>query len=278
MNKFRTFDGLSLAYQEYGHGQPVLCLAGLTRNSCDFECLVEYLDDVHLIMMDYRGRGESDWDPNTLNYNPHVEAQDAFELLNYLHIDKVKIIGTSRGGIVSMLMAATNRERINGILFNDIGPEVEPLGLEYILQHLSRNPACSNLNETAKWLAEISTDFVNVSLDRWYIEACNRYRHVGNQIEINYDPGLRAALIAALDDEKIDLWSYFRNLEGIKLALIRGANSNLLSAQTANKMKEFCPNLVLTHALNRGHCPFLDEPESLQAIRNFLSGGNRTIS
>lgn len=272
MNRFRTSDGLSLAYQDYGKGQPVLCLAGLTRNSRDFECIAEDLKDVRLIMMDYRGRGESDWDPNTLNYTPHIEARDAFELLDQLGIDKVKVIGTSRGGIVAMVMALSSRNRIGGILFNDIGPEIESIGLEYILQNLGTNPDCRDLDETSRWLAEISADFKYVPISRWRAEAYNRYRQVGNQVVISYDPGLRDAFKSAFEGSNIDLWPHFSNLNGLPLFLIRGENSNLLSEATSIKMKKVCPDLEITVASNRGHCPFLDEPESKEAIQKFLFG------
>ena len=270
MKHFRSSDGLTLAFQDHGGGEPVLCLAGLTRNSRDFECLLGPLPDVRLIMPDYRGRGESDWDPRPLNYHPAVEARDAFELLDHLEIDQVKILGTSRGGIVAMVMALTSRARISGILFNDIGPSIEAGGLERILLNLGRNPECGNMEDAALRLAESSPEFSGVPLRRWRQEAARRFRQVGEQVVINYDPGLRDAFVAAFEDGGVDLWPQFSTLKGIPMALIRGEHSDLLTAATASRMRQLCPELIETVALNRGHCPFLDEPECLDAIRSFL--------
>ncbi len=273
MKTFRSSDGLTLAYQDRGSGRPVLCLAGLTRNSRDFECLRGPLSEFRLIMPDYRGRGGSDWDPQFLNYNPAVEAGDAFELLDHLGIGRVMILGTSRGGIVAMLMALTDRARVGGILFNDIGPAIETAGFQRILRYLGRNPECKNMEDAAQQLADGSLDFRGVPLSKWRQEAENRFRQVGDRVVISYDPGLRPASIAAFEDGDIDLWPQFSGLKGIPMSLIRGENSDLLSAGTAAKMRQVCPDLSETVALNRGHCPFLDEPESLTAIRRFLGSG-----
>ena len=270
MKSFRSSDGLTLAYQEYGQGEAVLCLAGITRNSRDFRYLIDPFSDYRLIMPDYRGRGESDWDANVLGYNPLIEARDAFELLDHLDIPRAKIIGTSRGGIVAMMMALHKRERVTGILFNDIGPVIETSGLERILGFLGRNPGYKTMDEAAQGLADNSPEFKNVSLEQWRQEAENRYRIVGDQVVINYDPGLRDAFVAAMTSTNAHLWSQFTALNGLPLALIKGQNSDLLTEATAEKMQQIHPDLVITTALNRGHCPFLNESESLVAIRQFL--------
>lgn len=274
MKTFRSSDGLTLAYQEHGEGNPVLCLAGLTRSSRDFQCLIDHLPDVRLIMPDYRGRGCSDWDSSPLNYNPMVEMRDAIELIDHLGIRSVKIIGTSRGGIIAMLMALTAKQRVDGILFNDIGPVIERKGLDRIMQYLGKNPDCENLDDVAAMLASGSPEFVDVPAEKWRQEAENRYHQVGNKVCIRYDPGLRESFVAALSDSDTNLWQQFNALTSIPLALIRGENSDLLSEQTAKQMLEVCPNQTQTIALQRGHCPFLDEPESLDAIRQFLKASS----
>lgn len=271
MKTFRASDGLTLAYQDHGTGEPVLCLAGITRNSRDFCHLVEPFSEYRLIMPDYRGRGTSDWDPNVSGYTPLVEAQDAFELLDHLKLPRVKVIGTSRGGIVAILMALQKRERISGILFNDIGPKIELAGLERILTHLGRNPGFRTMTEAAQSLASNSPDFKNVSIDQWRHEAENRYQLVGKQVVIRYDPGLRDAFVAAMDAMETNLWPHFAALGKMPLALIRGENSDLLTEATAKAMQGTHPKLAITTALDRGHCPFLNEHESLVAIRRFLA-------
>lgn len=274
MKNFRASDGLTLAYRDYGAGDPILCLAGISRNSRDFCHLVEPFSDYRLVMPDYRGRGASDWDTNVSGYTPLVEARDAFELLDHLKLPSVKVIGTSRGGIVAMLMALQKRERISGILFNDVGPKIESAGLKRILTYLGRNPGFRTMTEAAQNLASNSPDFKNVSINQWKREAENRYQMVGKQVVISYDPGLRDAFVAAMDAMDAmdtDLWPHFAALEKMPLALIRGENSDLLTKETAKAMQEIHPKLAITTARDRGHCPFLNENESLTAIRRFLA-------
>ncbi len=134
---FTTSDGLSLYYTDQGEGLPLLCLAGLTRDGRDFEFVAPHLAGLRLITLDYRGRGQSDWgDPST--YQIPVEGRDATELLDHLGIDKAAVLGTSRGGLIAMVLAATAKDRLLGVALNDIGPEIAPEGLEVIKNYLGR--------------------------------------------------------------------------------------------------------------------------------------------
>ena len=271
MNRFRSSDGLSLAYREWGSGPPLLCLAGITRNSNDFAYFAAKMCGARIIAPDYRGRGESDWDPDPFNYTPAVEARDAVSLLDHLGLESAPVLGTSRGGLVAMMLAATARSRISGAVLNDIGPEIEQSGLERIKQFIGRNPDYSNVDEAAQALAEQSSGFENVPLSRWRQECRHRYRQAGDRLEINYDPGLRESFLAALEDGDVDLWPLFELLKGLPTCLIRGAASDLLSAETAAEMRRRHPQMSVTEVPERGHCPFLDEPECLAAVRALLA-------
>ena len=128
MPDFRSEDGLKLYYSDEGEGLPVLALAGLTRNSSDFDYLDQALEGFRLIRLDSRGRGRSDWaDPST--YTVLQESRDAMALLDHLEIEKAAIIGTSRGGLIAMTIAATAKERLLGVALNDVGPVIDPKGL-----------------------------------------------------------------------------------------------------------------------------------------------------
>jgi len=135
--KFTTSDGLSLAYDDAGTGVPVLCLCGLTRNMSDFDDVAAQIGDrVRLIRMDYRGRGASDYAEDYSTYSIPVEARDALELLDHLGLDKALILGTSRGGLIGMLLAMLAKDRLLGVILNDIGPKLEEEGLTQIMGFL----------------------------------------------------------------------------------------------------------------------------------------------
>jgi pimeloyl-ACP methyl ester carboxylesterase len=269
MPTFTTSDGLSLYYTDEGDGLPLLCLAGLTRDGRDFEFVAPHLQDVRLIRLDYRGRGQSDWgDPAT--YQIPVEGRDAVDLLDHLDIDKAAILGTSRGGLIAMVLAATGKDRLLGVALNDIGPEIAPEGLEVIKDYLGRKPALKTHEEVAEVRAKIMTGFANVPHDRWLREAQILFDQTEDGLELTYDPRLREAVLEGGAQPAPDLWPLFDALSGLPLACIRGANSDLLSAETFAEMKKRRPDMVAVEVPDRGHIPFLDEPESLNALRRWL--------
>ena len=276
MRFFTTSDGLRLAYRDQGAGTPLLCLAGLTRNSADFEAMANLLPDVRIIRQDYRGRGRSDRDRDFRNYNPMTEARDAVELLDHLGLKSVPILGTSRGGIVAMVIAATRKDRISGVILNDIGPVIERTGLDRIAEYLGRQPSAGTLEEAARETAASSVGFRNVPHERWIEECRCRYDFEDGRPRLNYDPKLRDAVLPTFTAEAPDLWPYFDALEGIPVGLIRGANSDLLSVETVEKMRSRRPDIAVLDVPDRGHCPFLDEPECISFIRHFLTQAGKS--
>lgn len=267
---FTTSDGLSLAYRVEGEGLPVLCLPGLTRDGRDFDYLAPHLCHVRMIRLDWRGRGASDHDPNYLNYAIPVEARDALELLDHLGIDKAAIIGTSRGGLVALTLGLVAHERLLGVLFNDIGPEIDMAGIERILDYVGRDPEWKTWEEAARELPKVSPGFANVPHERWLEEARRRWVETEEGLRITYDPRLRDALLAHAEATPPDLWPLYDGLTDLPLAVIRGAGSDLLSHETVLAMRRRKPDLIAVEVPDRGHVPFLDEPHSLLAIETFL--------
>ncbi|GGO62013.1 Pimeloyl-ACP methyl ester carboxylesterase [Roseovarius pacificus] len=273
MPRFTTSDGLSLYYEDQGAGRPVLCLAGLTRNARDFDFVAPHLGDLRLLRLDYRGRGQSDHDPEFMNYSILREAQDVIELLDHLGLDRVTILGTSRGGLIAMALAAGHGDRLQGVVLNDIGPEVTPNGLERIMDYVGKPPNAPTLDEAAQALKAVSeAQFPGVPLTRWRAQAGAMFEEQpGGGLALRYDPKLRDALIGQAGvGEAPDLWLLFDALKEVPLAVIRGANSDLLSAETVERMAERHPGLICATVPDRGHVPFLDEPEALKAIRDLL--------
>ncbi|MGC3939271.1 alpha/beta fold hydrolase [Roseobacter sp. EG26] len=270
MARFKASDGLWLHYTDEGEGRPVLCLAGLTRTTADFDYVTPHLRNLRLIKMDYRGRGYSDWDQNWQNYALPVECRDALELLDHLQVEKTAIIGTSRGGLNAMGLAMGAKDRLTGVALNDIGPVIEAEGLKFISGYLGRNPSAKTHADAAHILAQNSPGFIDVPQNRWLEEAYKHFRETDDGLEITYDPKLRNAVEALGAQAAPDLWPYFDALEGLPLACIRGENSNLLSAETFLEMGRRRPDMISVTVPGRGHIPFLDEPESVAALQTWI--------
>lgn len=269
MPHFTAADGARIHYADEGAGRPLLCLPGLTRTGADFDYLAPHLPPLRLIRMDYRGRGGSDW-TGPATYTVPQEAADVVALLDHLGIEAVPVIGTSRGGLVGMMLAATARARLRGLLMNDVGPVLEQAGLEAIKDYVGRAPAARTHAEAAEAMARRMAGFEGVPAARWRAEAQRHFRATDDGLAITYDPALRESFLAALAAEG-DLWPLFDALEGLPLGLIRGANSDLLSAAAAAEMRRRRPDMVFAEVPGRGHIPFLDEPEALDAVRRFLA-------
>lgn len=269
--RFGTADGTGLHFDDEGPrgGKVILCLAGLTRTGLDFDYVAPHLGDVRMIRMDYRGRGRSDRaDPAT--YTVAAEAADALALLDHLGIARAAVLGTSRGGLIAMLLAATAKDRLTGVCLNDIGPVIEPEGLAAIRDFIGLPPAQNTIEEAAMARSRFMTGFAGVPMDRWRAEAAKHYREGPGGLSITYDPRLRDAFLAAFDAPPPDLWPVFDAMDGLPLALIRGANSDLLSAATAAEMRRRRPDMLHADVPGRGHVPFLDEPEAVDVIRAWI--------
>ncbi|WP_066706332.1 alpha/beta fold hydrolase [Celeribacter ethanolicus] len=269
---FTTKDGLKLAYDIQGDGAPLLCLAGLTRNMDDFEPVVDHFADrAQVIRLDSRGRGASDYDPAFMNYTIPQEAADALALLDHLGIDKAAILGTSRGGLIAMGLTAAAKHRLSGVLLNDIGPELDPSGLSHIMDYLGRPSAYKSFDDAAEKLPKaLGAQFPNVSHEQWRSYARRIWAEGERRLELRYDPKLRDAIEAQSVTGAVDLWPFFDAFEDLPLALLRGENSNLLSRACVAEMQRRRPDMISAEVRDRGHVPFLDEPESLDVIARFL--------
>lgn len=267
--EFQAPDGARLFYTDEGSGTPVLALSGLSRNGSDFDYAAPHLFDVRLIRLDYRGRGKSEW-TGAETYTIPTEASDALALLNHLGVEKAAILGTSRGGLIAMALAAMAKERLKGVCLVDIGPELLPGGLEIIKGYIGRNPVQKTYAEAVAMRAELLAGFKNVPNSRWEEEVRKHYVETPTGLEINYDPALRDAVLATAEAPVPDLWPLFEGLSDVPLALIRGANSDLLSAATATEMARRRPDMIRADVPDRGHPPFLDEPEAVAALRAWI--------
>lgn len=266
-------DGVKLAYDDQGQGAALLCLPGLTRNMDDFEpVLAAYKARARVIRMDFRGRGASDY-ADFATYTPMQEAQDVVALLDHLGVERACILGTSRGGLVALMLAVTARERLSGVIFNDIGPDIMAEGLSAIMDYIGKPPAFATLAEAAAAMPKLYEGaFRNVPAATWADFARRVWREDADGLHLRYDPKLRDAVAPAFAPDFVtpDLWPLFDAMEGLPLGLIRGAQSNILSGETAAEMRRRRPDMAFVELADRGHVPFLDEPGAQAVIDRVL--------
>ena len=279
----QTADGLRLFARDYAPDKsaltPLLCLPGLTRNSKDFEPIAPWLAQTRrVIALDFRGRGQSEYAKDPATYRPDIELGDAICLLNSLNIERVALIGTSRGGIVGMLMAALFRDRLAGLFLNDVGPALEPGGLLRIRSYLGVQRAFESWNAAAAGLKASNVGFETLAAEEWLAFAQRVFKIENGRPHIDYDPALATTFPSVEDIEAgrvAALWELFAKIEGMPVAVVRGAHSDLLSAATVAAMKHSQAELDATTIEDRGHAPFLDEEPAKKAIARWLERVDR---
>jgi pimeloyl-ACP methyl ester carboxylesterase len=273
-----TVDGLRLFFRDYdtahGPAAPVICLPGLTRCHRDFEPIAEILSERRrVICPDMRGRGGSDHDPEPANYNPVTETGDVLRLIDLLGLPPAVVIGTSRGGIQAMLMAALRPEALAGCVLNDIGPKIERRGLLRIVATLSMSPdSFADWAEAAAATKRANAgQFPGLSDTEWRAFAHRLYAEIDGRPARGFDWKLVRATETAVSDEPPTLWAQFEELAKLPLLAIRGALSDILSAETLEEMRRRAPAMRSVTVPGRGHTPFLNEPEAVAEIEALLA-------
>jgi pimeloyl-ACP methyl ester carboxylesterase len=277
---FTSDDGLALYGRDYGSGNsgrlPIVCLAGLSRNSRDFHQLATSLTSQgrRVITLDYRGRGLSAWDPNPANYNIGREAQDVVAALGTLGISRAIFIGTSRGGLILHILPAFAPNMIAACILNDVGPVLEVAGLRVIRDYLSARPEPKGFAEAARTLkATHGADFPALGDEDWNDMAYAIFRETGGCIAPDYDPALVEPLKTMDMDQPLpDLWQQYQTLASIPVMIVRGENSKLFSTDVAREMVErHGPQIELIMARGQGHAPILHLPDVLRPVSNFIA-------
>ena len=279
---YTSFDDLKLAGRKYGwhnhENSPVVCLPGLTRNAADFHELAMHLakDEAfprRVLALDYRGRGLSQYDKNFANYNVLTEADDVIQGIIAAGLGRVNIIGTSRGGLITMVLAAMRPTIIKSVILNDIGPEIDGAGLVRIKTYVEKMKDPDSWAGAAAYLKEIGhTHFPNWDDRMWEKQAKLIYQQTDGRIKRNYDPALLKTLQAIDLDTRIpDLWPQFTGLKKIPLMLIRGANTDLLMMETVEKMRQIHPTMKSVEIADQGHPPDLGSAGLPDTIAGFLA-------
>jgi pimeloyl-ACP methyl ester carboxylesterase len=271
-------DGLTLHYRNYpgpdgGEKLPVLCMHGLTRNARDFASLAESLAPTRrVIVTEMRGRGMSDYAPDSDTYTPLVYVQDVEKLLEEQGITRFAVIGTSMGGLMTMLMAAGKPGRMSAVVMNDIGPEVQTAGLARISGYVGQGRSYPTWVHAARGLQEAhGAAFPGFDLDQW-LEMAKRTMVVSQngRIVFDYDMAIAEPFAKPGNAAPANLWAAFDALAGVPMLLVRGGLSDLISAETVTQMGEKNPAMRTVTVPGVGHAPTLDEPEVRDAIHALL--------
>lgn len=270
-------DGLRLHYRDYAgpaDRPPLLCFPGLTRNARDYEALAERLaGQWRVIAVEFRGRGESGYAKDPMSYVPLVYLQDVEALLAELAITRFVAVGTSLGGIVTMLLAATGADRLAGVVLNDVGPELDPAGLARIRTYVGKSVWYPTWMHAARGLAEANGEvYPDYGVEEWLRMAKRLYRvNSSGRIVLDYDMKIAEPFRVPGNEAGPDLWPTIDALAGRPLLVVRGERSDILSAETAAKMITRIPDAELVTVLRTGHAPTLEEPEAADGIDRLLA-------
>jgi pimeloyl-ACP methyl ester carboxylesterase len=270
-------DGLRLHYRDYAGNPsrpPIICIPGLTRNARDFEGVAQRLKgEWRVICVELRGRGESAYAKDPMSYAPLTYFQDMEALVQTLSLERFVLFGTSLGGLITVLMAAKDNSRLAGALINDIGPVLEPGGLERISGYVGRSQSWPSWLHAARFIADMQRDrYPDWDIQQWIAYAKRLCKLTANgRIVLDYDMRIAEPFKTADGATGFDLWGAFAGLEGVPSLLLRGELSDLLSRDTAERMVATIPSLECVTVPRVGHAPTLDEPEAVAAIGRLLA-------
>lgn len=276
-------DGLKLHARDYGpqtgHALPVVCLPGYARTSADFhELALALANDAktprRVLALDYRGRGRSDYDPNWRNYDIMIELDDLIQVLAASGVHEAVFIGTSRGGLLTMALAAARPTLIRGVVLNDVGPVIDARGLLRIRGYIGKLPEPRSFAEGAEILQCMSdSQFTALGPDDWDQVAQRTWKETADgRLVSDYDPNLMKTLeLLDLEAPLPVLWQYFLGLANVPVLALRGANSDLLAPETLAEMARRHPSCETYEVPGQGHAPLLGSRQMITRISKLIA-------
>ena len=279
---YQSSDGLTLHAADYGDPLspwlPVICLPGLSRNTRDFDALARYLSTHperprRVLSFDLRGRGLSDWDKEQAHYTPIVEMQDVLDGMAAFDVPRAIVVGTSRGGLIAMLMGVARPAVLAGVVLNDIGPAIEARGLARLKTYVGRMPPPNDWDDAVVLLRRLhGRQFPALTDDEWRAFAWMTWCDEDGLPASDYDPALARTFDGVEFDRPVPtLWSEFGTLARLPVMVIRGRNSDLLSEATAARMAAEHPRLQRVDVEGEGHPPLLVRRSLLDRIAAFIA-------
>jgi len=275
-------DGIRLHARDYAprdaaaaEGRPpIICLPGLTRNARDFDALADRLSaEWRVLVVNLRGRGESGYAKDPMSYVPLVYVQDVEKLLGEIGCTRYVAIGTSLGGIVTMLLAGAARETLAGAVLNDVGPDVDPVGLARIRSYVGKSSAFPTWMHAARAVADTNAEaYPHYEIGNWLAMAKRLYRlNAAGRIVLDYDMKIAEPFRLPGNEAGPDMWRALDRMAGVPVLIVRGGLSDILSAPVAGRMLGALEGSELITVPGVGHAPTLDEPEASAAIDALLA-------
>ncbi len=275
---YQSNDNLTLYARDYKNShaaKTIICMHGFTRNSADFEPLAQILSEKYrIIVPDQRGRGLSEYDSNTANYNPAKYIDDMFKLIQVLDLDEVHIIGTSMGAVVGMSMAAMQPKTVKSMVLNDLGPKVDGFGLKRILESMGIQPKINCWDDAVAHLKKINRlVYPDFTEEQWMGYTVNVFKENNDGVPVStLDPGV-SDLHKDFDVESspMDLWPVFHSASACSFLVIRGEMSDVFSLSCFKELKQY-DNVLNTYEVPRvGHAPLLDDKPTITVISKFFN-------
>lgn len=278
----RASDGLRLHVRRYGPQQgathPIICLPGLTRTALDFDVLANALVGAanpqrRVYAVDYRGRGLSDYDQSPENYSLGVELADLLSTMAALDLGPAIFIGTSRGGLMIMLLATVRPQLVAGAILNDIGPEIAIEGLLRIKSYVGKLPSPADYDDATAILKRLfGPQFPALTDDEWLASAKRAFKREDGRLVPMYDVRIAETLSSIDADRPLpDLWEQFDALASVPVMVIRGELSDILTRETVGTMKHRHPGLEIVDVPNQGHAPLLADTATIARIADFVA-------
>jgi len=272
---FAAQDGLRLYFRDYGDPlsprRPLLCLSGIVRNSADFADLAaRHAGERRVLALDYRGRGRSQYDGNWRNYDPFVYANDIAHLIAAMGLHQVVVVGTSLGAALAMGLSVVKPTALAAVVLNDLGPDVTPGGVGRILDYIGEDHPQPDWPSAVRYLQELLPTLSIRTEAGWLKMARGTFREgADGLLHVDWDVKV-AQPLARAQGPLPDLWPYFRALGRIPALALRGALSDVLAAETFERMALAKPDLVRVTVSDSGHAPTLNEPEAAAAVDAFI--------
>jgi len=263
-----------MAVHEWGDAnnpRVVVCVHGLSRNGRDFDVLADALSsDYRVLCPDVPGRGESDWFASADHYTiPHyIKAMNA--MLTEFGVQTYDWVGTSMGGLIGMVMAATPGSKMRRFVINDIGPVIERASLDRIASYVGKTPLFPAYMSLFDAVQPINVTFGPLTDEQKHHMVKTSVQERGDgQWEFKTDPKIGDAFRAGLKQPAADMWPLWGAVKQ-PILILRGVNSDLLSAATLEKMLATHPDARAITIADTGHAPMIMDAPTVNSVKQFL--------